>query len=261
MGSEEVPAGPLSGIRVLDFSMFMAGPYCTRLMADAGAEVIKIEPPDGDYLRGANPMRGPHSGFFAHMSCGKKSVKLDLKSAAGKAAIRRLMPTIDVVLENYRPGVMDRLELGYEALSALQPKLVFCSVSGYGQTGPDAKLPAYAPIIHAASGMDLALIEFERRLDRPIANRSTAADILAATHAFGAICAALVGRARTGKGERIDVALMDTMHHMLAYEVQAAQLENPPKPPVFEPIETRDGFIVVAPVSLLNFQSLARAIG
>ncbi len=255
------PKGPLNGIRVLDFSMFMAGPYASRLLADSGAEVIKVEPPEGEFMRKSNPLRGEHSGFFGHLNCGKKCISLDLKSSEGLAVINALMPSVDVVLENFRPGVAARLGVGYDDLAPLATDLVYCSVSGYGQTGPDAQLPAYAPIVHASSGFDLSQIEYDTRQDQPIPNRSTAADILAATHAFGAICAALVHRQNGGGGDYIDVALMDTMHHMLGYEVQTAQMKDPPRPVLFGPIRAKDGFIIVAPISQMNFEAMAKAAG
>ena len=254
-------AGPLDGIRVLDFSMFLAGPYCSRLMADMGAEIIKVEPPGGDFLRHAPPVRGGHSAYFGHMNCGKKSLELDLKGEGGQELIRRLVKNVDVVLENFRPGVMARLGLDYDSLAALKPDLIFCSVSGYGQNGPDAGKAAFAPIIHAASGYDLIMMHYQGDADRPPSTRSTVADILGATHAFGAINAALVQRLRTGRGQHIDVAMMDAMHNMLAYEYQAAQLENPDRPIVFSPICTTDGFVMVAPVSPANFTGLAKAAG
>lgn len=255
--ADGAPDGPLSGVRVLDFSLYMAGPYCSRLLADVGAEVIKVEPPEGDYVRKSNPLRGEYSGFFGHLNCGKKCLTLDLKDAADMAVIHALMPSVDVILENFRPGVTRRLGLHYDDLAPLRPGLIYCSVSGYGQSGPAAQLPAYAPIVHAASGFDLAQMDYDPRQDRPTTNRSTAADILAATHAFGAICAALVRRGRDGDGEYIDVALMDVMHQMLGYEVQAAQIEDLPPAVVFGPIEARDGFIIVTPISQLNFEALA----
>ena len=253
--------GPLDGIRVLDFSMFLAGPYCTRLMADMGAEIIKVEPPGGDFLRNAPPYRDGKSSYFGHMNCGKKSLELDLKSALGRDAIRRLMPSVDVVLENFRPGVMTRLGLDYETLSAIRPELVYCSVSGYGQDGPGSQRPAFAPIIHAASGYDLIMMKYQGDADQPPPTRSTVADILGATHALGAINAALVQRMTKGKGQRIDVAMMDAMHNMLAYEYQAAQMEAPDRPIVFSPLRTTDGFVMVAPVSPANFKGLTDAAG
>ena len=253
--------GPLDGIRVLDFSMFLAGPYCTRLMADMGAEIIKVEPPGGDFLRQSPPFRDGKSAYFGQINCGKKSLELDMKDDLGRELVRRLMPTVDVVLENFRPGVMARLGLDYDTLSALRPGLVYCSISGYGQTGPGALLPAFAPIIHAASGYDLIMMDYQKIGDKPPSVRSTVADILGATHAFGAINAALVQRLRTGRGQYIDVAMMDAMHNLLGFEYQAAQIENPDRPIVFSPIRTADGFVMVAPVSPANFAALANAAG
>ncbi|MBT3494205.1 MAG: CoA transferase [Rhodospirillaceae bacterium] len=256
-----VAPGPLDGMRVLDFSMYLAGPYCSRLMADMGAEIIKVEPPGGDMLRHAPPFRGGQSAYFGHMNCGKKSLELDLKEDQGRELVRRLIPNVDVLLENFRPGVMHRLGLDYDTLSALKPDLIYCSVSGYGQEGPSSQRPAFAPIIHAASGYDLIMMKYQGDADRPPPTRSTVADILGATHAFGAINAALVQRLRTGRGQHIDVAMMDAMHNVLAYEYQAAQMEAPDGPIVFSPIRTTDGFVMVAPVSLANFTGLAQAAG
>jgi len=260
-GQSRAAPGPLDGFRVLDFSMFLAGPYCSRLMADMGAEIIKVEPPGGDMLRHAPPFRNGQSAYFGHMNCGKKSVELDLKEDQGRELVRRLIPSVDVLLENFRPGVMRRLGLDYENLSALKPDLIYCSVSGYGQEGPGSQRPAFAPIIHAASGYDLIMMKYQGDGDRPPPTRSTVADILGATHALGAINAALVQRLRTGRGQRIDVAMMDAMHNVLAYEYQAAQMEAPDRPIVFSPIRTTDGFVMVAPVSLANFSGLAQAAG
>jgi len=253
--------GPLNGIRVLDFSMFLAGPYCTRLMADMGAEIIKVEPPGGDFLRHAAPFRDGKSAYFGQINCGKKSLELDMKSDQGREVVRRLTAKVDVVLENFRPGVMARLGLDYDALSALRPDLIYCSVTGYGQKGPGAQLPAFAPIIHAASGYDLIMMDYQGIKDRPPTTRSTVADVLGAMHAFGAINAALVQRLRTGRGQYIDVAMMDAIHNLLGYEYQAAQMENPDRPIVFSPIRTTDGFVMVAPVSPANFAALAGAAG
>lgn len=258
---ENLAQGPLNGIRVLDFSMFLAGPYCTRLMADMGAEIIKVEPPNGDLLRQAAPFRNNKSAYFGQINCGKKSLKLDLKKSKHIELVKRLVAKVDVVLENFRPGVMERLDLDYAILSAIRPNLIYCSISGYGQTGPGSKLPAFAPIIHAASGYDLIMMEYQGIKGRPPTTRSTVADVLGATHAFGAINAALVQLLRTGKGQYIDVAMMDAMHNLLGYEYQAVQTGNPGRPAIFSPIRTSDGFVMVAPVSPANFAALAQAAG
>ncbi len=253
--------GPLAGVRVLDFTMYVAGPYCSRLMADMGAEVIKVEPPGGEVMRSAPPFQGSQSAYFGHINCGKKCIELDLKDPAAIDAVKRLLPGIDVVLENYRPGVMARLGLGYDVLCALKPDLIYCSVSGYGQTGSDAGKPAFATIINASSGFDLMMKDYETSLERPMRHRSNAPDFMGGVHACAAICAALFGRDRNGRGQRIDVAMIDAIHNMMAHEYQAAQVENPAKAPVFAPIRASDGFLMVAPVSQANFAALVRAVG
>jgi CoA:oxalate CoA-transferase len=252
--------GPYAGVRVLDFSMFLAGPYCARLMADMGAEVIKVEPPAGDFLRSAPPVRDGHSAYFGQMNTGKKSVALDLKQPSAVAAVKRLVGTADVLIENFRPGVMARLGLGYEVLHELRPQLVYCSVSGYGQTGPRAGHASFAPIIHAASGFDMLIPRYDENVDRPLTHRYTVADMLAATHALAGIGAALYQRHITGEGEHLDVALIDAMYTAMAYEYAAAQFPGS-KPITFRPMRTRDGFIAIAPVSQGNFEALARAAG
>jgi len=258
---EEASApGPLSGVRVLDFTMYVAGPYCSRLMADMGAEVIKVEPPGGEVMRNAPPFQGEKSAYFGHLNCGKKSIELDLKAPEAIAAIHRLLPGVDVVLENYRPGVMARLGLDYESLRAIKPDLIYCSISGYGQTGTDARKPAFATIINASSGFDMMMMDYETTLDRPLRHRSNAPDFMGGVHACAAINAALFGRDRTGRGQRIDVAMIDAIHNMMAHEYQAAQVENPAKAPIFAPIRASDGFLMVAPVSQLNFAALCRSI-
>src|SRR3974390_1112403 len=148
--------GCFAGLRVLDFSTTIAGPHCARMLADMGAEVIKIETAEGETMRTRPPVRNGCSTTFGQLNVGKKSVVLDLKSPEGREAVRRLGPTAATPVENFPPGVMRRLRLDYETLSPLNPKLIYCSISGYGQTGPSAELPAYAPVIHAASGTDMA---------------------------------------------------------------------------------------------------------
>jgi crotonobetainyl-CoA:carnitine CoA-transferase CaiB-like acyl-CoA transferase len=242
--------------------MFVAGPYCTRLLADAGAEVIKVERPDGDLMRGASPVVAGNSRYFAHMNCGKKSITLDLKSEQGRADIVRLIGECDVLVENFRPGVMDRLGFGYDQVSQINPALIYCSVSGYGQTGEDAHRPAFAPIINAASGFDMVQFGYlNGALDRPMRNRNIAPDTLAATHAYGAIVTALFNRERTGDGQRVDVAMIDCMHNLIAVEYQLAQVDDDSEPLVFAPIRAADGYLMIAPVSQANFAALAKATG
>jgi crotonobetainyl-CoA:carnitine CoA-transferase CaiB-like acyl-CoA transferase len=154
-------------LRVVDFTTTIAGPHCTRLLADLGAEVIKIEPPEGDMMRARPPLREGASTSFGQLNTGKKSVVLDLKHPEAIDIVRRLAATADVLVENFRPGVMRRFGIDYDALKELRPELIYCAISGYGQTGPSAALPAYAPVIHASSGYDMAHLAYQGVERRP----------------------------------------------------------------------------------------------
>jgi len=258
--------GALSGLRVLDFTTTIAGPHCTRLLADLGAEVIKIEAPAGDMMRTRPPMRNGASTSFGQLNAGKKSVAVDLKSPAAVEAVRRLVATADVVVENFRPGVMRRFGLDYEALRPIKPDLVYCAISGYGQTGPSAELPAYAPVIHAASGYDLAHMAYQGAAQgaarRPDYCGIYIADVLTGTYAFGAIATALYHRQTTGEGQMIDVSMLESMLTLTLSEIQAAQFAvAPPGRPVFGPVATKDGYINLSIASERTFQNLAAASG
>lgn len=253
--------GALEGIRVLDFSAMIAGPYCTKLLADSGAEVIKLEPPEGDYMRGREPVKEGMGLYFAVVNAGKRSVALDLKDARAAALVHELAAACDVVVENFRPGVMKRLGFDAATLRARHPRLVYCSISGYGQEGAHAALPAYAPIVQAASGYDLANLGYQRGIERPLNTGIFAADYLTGVHAFGAICAALVRRARTGEGDAIDCALMDAMVGMLGYEVAEAQAPVSRPRLLYQATQAKDGFLVLAPITQANFEAMARAAG
>jgi len=254
--------GALLGLRVLDFTTTIAGPHCTRMLADLAAEVIKIEAPDGDMMRTRPPMRSGASTSFGQLNAGKKSVALDLKSPAAVEAVRRLATTADVVVENFRPGVMRRFGLDYDALKPIKPDLVYCAISGYGQTGPSAELPAYAPVIHAASGYDLAHMAYQGGARRPDYCGIYIADVLTGTYAFGAIVTALYQRQVTGEGQMIDVSMLESMLTLTLSEIQAAQFAvTPPGRPVFGPIATRDGYINLSIASERTFQNLAAASG
>ena len=252
----------LGGLRVLDFTTTIAGPHCGRMLADLGAEVIKIEAPEGDMMRTRPPLRGGASTSFGQLNTGKKSVVLDLKSAAGVEVARRLAATADVVVENFRPGVMRRFGLDYEALKKINPGLVYCAISGYGQTGPSAELPAYAPVIHAASGYDLAHLAHQEEERRPDYCGIFIADVLTGTYAFGAIMTALWQRQATGQGQMVDVSMLESMLSLTLSEIQTAQFAvAPPGRPIFGPIATRDGYIMLAVASERTFQNLAAASG
>jgi len=252
----------LRNVRVLDFTTTIAGPHCTRLLADLGADVVKIEGPDGDLMRTRPPLRDGASSYFGQLNAGKRSVVLDLKQPAAVAIVKRLVRDADIVVENYRPGVMTRLGLDYESLRPIRADLVYCAMSGYGQTGPSSGLPAYAPVIHAASGYDLAHLSYQDGRTRPDNNGVFIADVLTGTYAFGAISAALYHRRVTGRGQMVDVSMLESMLTMTLSEMQRAQFETPPPGrPMFGPVQTRDGYVMLAVASERTFQDLARAAG
>lgn len=253
---------PLAGIRVLDFSMFMAGPYCTRYLADLGADVVKVEPPQGDNLRHSTPQREGCSSYFGHINVGKRSVVLDLKSRDGLAQARRLVQGADVVVENGRPGTMKRFGLDHAALCAADPHLVYCSISGWGQDGPGAARPAFAQTMHAAGGLDLAFAHYQDGDHRRPPNTGIfTADILAGLHAFSGVLAALYDRERTGHGQFVDVAMIDAMLNFLPYEVQEAQFPSRQRRPVYKPLRTRNGHVMLGLITQKNFDALFELMG
>ncbi len=249
-------------LRVLDFTTTIAGPHCTRLMSDLGAEVIKIEAPEGDMMRSRPPMRDGASTSFGQLNTGKKSLVLDLKRAEAVAIVKKLVEGADVVVENFRPGVMERFGLDYPALKAVNPRVVYCAISGYGQTGPSAGLPAYAPVIHAASGFDRAHMAYQGGDRRPDYCGIYIADVLTGTYAFGAISAALYQRKATGKGQMIDVTMLESMLSLTLSELQNSQFHVPPLPrQIFGPVACKDGYIMLAVASERTFQNMAIASG
>jgi crotonobetainyl-CoA:carnitine CoA-transferase CaiB-like acyl-CoA transferase len=261
--------GALSGVRVLDFSFVMAGPYCTRLMADLGADVVKVEARHGDLVRGRPPLRDGRSSYFAALNCGKRSIVLDLKHDEGRRVAQALARQSDVVIENFRPGVMKRLGLDYDTLAAQHPRLVYCSISGFGQGASGDGKGAYAPTLHALSGYDHAMRTYQAvgrdapdgGGGRPPNTGLFVADVLGGSLAFGAINAALLQRERTGRGEHVDLSLLDAMIGLQVCELQEAQFPEQPMHFVYQPTRTRDGWLMVAPTTQENFAALCRATG
>src|SRR5713101_4302244 len=203
---------PLGGLTVLDLTRVLAGPYCTRLLADLGARVIKVERPgEGDEMR-----RSPHqlepgrdqSTYFTRVNAGKESVALDLAQPRGRDVVLDLARHADVFVENFTPGVVGRLGCDYAAVRTVKPDIVYCSISGFGQTGPWRLRPAFAHIINAISGM-MYLEQGDE--PAPRASNLQAADVLAATHACSAIVAALLRRGATGRGGYLDVSMLEAL--------------------------------------------------
>jgi crotonobetainyl-CoA:carnitine CoA-transferase CaiB-like acyl-CoA transferase len=256
------PTKSFQGLRVLDFSTTIAGPHCTRMLADMGAEVIKIESIEGETMRNRPPVRNNCSTAFGQLNVGKKSLVLDLKSADGVEVVRKLAGSADILVENFRPGVMRRLKLDYSSLRPFNERLIYCSISGYGQTGPSAELPAYAPVIHAASGYDMAHLAYQPGRSRPDYCGIYVADVLTGVYAFGAIGAALHQRHGTQKGQHIDVSMLESMLSLTLNELQWSQFPvKQTSRPLFGPLETADGYVMLAVASEKTFQNLTAVIG
>ncbi|MBN3747935.1 CoA transferase [Burkholderia sp. Se-20373] len=218
-------ARPLEGIRVVDYSHFLAGPYVGRCLAALGAEVIKVERPgSGDAGRQhATVLDDRSSGYFLQLNMGKRGVSVNMKDPRGKVFMERLCDSADVFVENYRPGALDKLGLGYEALSARNPGLVYCSISAYGHTGPDAHRAGFGLIAEAKSGI-MQMVGTPG--DRPPLLRISLGDMYTGIHAVAAINAALLGRVKSGRGQHIDMALYDTLVSMHEYAVQCYTLAD-----------------------------------
>lgn len=248
----------LEGFKVIDFSAVFAGPICSRYLSDSGAEVIKIETPVvGDLTRGVDG----NTRVFAHFNAGKRSIAINLKSSEGQSLARQLIAQADVVIQNFRPGIMARFGLDYESFKAARPDLIYCSISGFGQSGPMVNRAAYAPIVHAASGFDAVHTDSQSDNEhRPPNWEIMVADILTGTFAFGAIQSALLGRERSGLGDHIDVSMMEAMMSLIPAHIQGAQMEEPAVIGRFHPAKTKDGFVTLCVVSDKNLQCLASAL-
>ena len=208
MNTFDTSKGLLRGIKVVEFGQFVAGPHTTLLLSSLGAEVIKVERPVyGDGGRGIGFFdKSGVSGFFTQQNCGKKSISVNLKHPEGLKAIYNLCIKSDIIVENFRPGSMERLGLGYEKLSKRNPGLIMCSISAYGQTGPYSTRPGFGPLVEALGGVTELTGDPN---STPVQTRYMIADNIAADKAVGAICASLFDRTRTGKGQCIDISLLD----------------------------------------------------
>ncbi|MFC4006978.1 CaiB/BaiF CoA transferase family protein [Nonomuraea purpurea] len=254
-------AEPLEGLVVLDHSAMISGPYCTRLLADLGADVIKVEAPGGDHMRRLRPRTRGASRFFGQLNAGKRSVVLDLRHKAGRDAALELARGADVVIDNWRPGVADRLGVGYDDCRRVNGRIVHCSISGYGRAGRHADRAAFAPTIHAFSGFDLASMSYQPDHDRPPVTGVFVADFLGGALAFGAIMTALHRRAAEGVGSQVDVSMMEGMLSMLVYELQAAVAGLTERRITHPPVRTLDGHLSLTIVNDANWAATAAAIG
>ncbi|HAA46999.1 MAG TPA: carnitine dehydratase [Synergistaceae bacterium] len=243
----------LEGIKILDFTRVLAGPFCTMMLADLGAEVIKVERPGaGDDSRHFGPFVGEESAYFMSINRNKKSITLNLKEPAAVEIIKRMIPKMDVVVENFRPGVMEKLGLGYEVLKELNPGLIYASSSGFGHTGPYSQLPAYDLILQGMGGiMSITGPDSEH----PTKVGSSIADIFAGTFCAIGILAALHHREKTGEGQEVDVSMLDSQVAILENAVARYFVTGESPVPIgnrhpsiapFATFHTTDGFINIA---------------
>jgi crotonobetainyl-CoA:carnitine CoA-transferase CaiB-like acyl-CoA transferase len=261
--------GPLAGIRVLDLTSVVSGPLATMFLADQGAEVIKIEPLGGDITRRSRQSisaSGEFSALFVSSNRGKRSLALDLKRPEAAKIMRKLIASSDVLVQNFRPGTMERLGFGEPALRELNPRLIYVSISGAGESGPYAKKRVYDPIIQGLSGF--ADLQAEPRTRRPLMIRTIVADKTTAIFAAQAVTAALFARERTGEGQHIRLAMLDTMiaylwpEAMTQYTVvgrEAATADPTARPDLI--FETADGYITVGTISDSEWQGFCAASG
>jgi CoA:oxalate CoA-transferase len=259
-------AGPLSGITVVDLTRVLAGPFATLVLGDLGARVIKVEHPGGgDLARGIGPMLNGVSGYFLSVNRGKESIALDLKNAGDMAILHRLLPRADVLVENFRPGVMEKLGLGWEALHRCYPRLVYAATSGFGQSGPYAQYPAFDLVAQGMGG----LMSITGHPGGPPTRVGTSiGDLAAALFTAVGINAALVHRERTGEGIRIDVAMLDCQVALSENAIvrhAAGEVPGPigarhPAIAPFDVFPTKDRHIVIAVGTDAQFRTLCEAL-
>ncbi|MBZ5537956.1 MAG: CoA transferase [Acidobacteriia bacterium] len=258
---------PLEDLRVCDLSRILSGPYCTMTLGDMGAEVIKVEPPTGDDTRGWGPpfIQG-ESAYFLSLNRNKKSIVLDLKTEAGKDALWKLIRKSDVLVENFKAGTLARLGFDFEQVSKSNPRLIYCSITGYGHTGPRASAPGFDVVIQGESGaMDVT--GFPE--GPPVKFGLSIADIVAGMNAVQAILLALRVREKTGRGQHIDIALLDSLVGCLTYQAQNHFAGVHPKrlgnrhPSIapYEMFETSDGFMNVGVGNEGLWKKFCAAIG
>jgi crotonobetainyl-CoA:carnitine CoA-transferase CaiB-like acyl-CoA transferase len=268
MTEETAPELPLTGIRVIDLTRVLAGPFCTMLLGDMGAEVIKVEDPNhGDDTRAWAPFVGGWSTYFLGVNRNKKSVTVDLKSPDGVALLEDLIRSADVLVENFRPGTLDRLGFGAGRVRALNSRLIYCSISGYGSTGPRRDLPGYDMVIQGESGL-MDVTGFPETGPTKVGVAIT--DCLAALYAVQGILLALISRGRTGQGQVVDIALLDAAVSVLGLPtgIVAATGKSPgrlgnehPSLAPYEPFPAADGHVIVAVANPRLWSRFCRAVG
>lgn len=251
---------PLQDVRVIDFSRYVSGPHCTRMLADFGADVVKVEPPSGDGTRRWGKERNGLGPFFSQQNCGKRSISVDLSKPEGVEVCRRLAAKADVLVENFRPGVMDRLGLGATELRAQNRRLIYATITGFGPSGSLSDRRAYANVVHASAG----LLERAERTDgrAPTPVRWSAADTTSSLQLLTGILAALYNREHTGEGDRLEVAMVDAV--LSADDFAAFDLWDPdPSAPRPDPVlcAAADGHVMISANPVYDPEPFCAAMG
>lgn len=260
--------GVLSGIRVADFTRIVAGPYCTMQLGDLGAEVIKVEPPQGDDTRSwGPPFVGDESAYFLSLNRNKKSVCLDLRTEEGLEIAHKLIQTSDVVIENFRSGVMEKLGLGYEEWHQRHPGLIYCSISGYGRTGPYKDRAGYDVIVSAMGGL-MGITGTPG--GQPVKTGVALTDVITGLHAFSAILAALYHRERTGQGQRLDISLLSAelsalinaaSNYLIGGVIPEPQGSAHSSIVPYQAFQASDGYILIGAANDKLFSLLCQELG
>jgi len=251
---------PYRGIKVVDLSQGIAGPYCAMLLAQYGADVIKVEPPEGDWARRLGQAYGDHTAFSVAGNLGKRSVALDLKSAGEKQRLWDLLKDADIFLEGFRPGVIDRLGFGYEAVAAVNPRILYMSISGFGQTGPLREKPAMDPILQAFSGMMMATLEKD---GEPVRMGPIVVDMSTALYGFQAVSPALFARQGQDKGRFIDISLMQGAANLQVVRMMQVNLLGQQPTSASAPngaFKCRDGYLLLVAMRDEEFQTVAEVL-
>jgi crotonobetainyl-CoA:carnitine CoA-transferase CaiB-like acyl-CoA transferase len=260
-------AGPLAGIRVVDLSSMLSGPWAADILGDQGADVVKVEPPGtGDHVRSLPNRSGDLPAMFVNINRSKRSLTLNLKSEDGVRTLLRLFATADVVVQNFRPGVVERLGIGYEAARAANPRIVYLSISGFGENGPYADRRVYDPVVQALSG--LTTIQAGSDTERPRLIRTVLPDKLSSVTAAQAVTAALLARERTGEGQHVRLSMLDTVLAFLwASDMGAYTFRDRPVEPeraasfIDLIYETADGYMTVSTMSNGEWRAFCTAVG
>jgi crotonobetainyl-CoA:carnitine CoA-transferase CaiB-like acyl-CoA transferase len=262
------PRPPLAGVRIIDLTRVLAGPFCSMSLGDMGAEVIKVEEPGrGDDTRGWPPFTNGEATYFMSVNRNKKSLTLNMKAPEGQTILRRLIARADVMVENFRPGTMERLGFGYDVLRKLNPRLIYCSISGFGESGPESSRPGYDLIVQGESGI-MDLTGFPD--GPPVKVGNSIGDLVAGMAAVQGVTLALLARGKTGKGQKVEIGMLDVMASLLTYQAglywngggrPTRRGNQHPSIVPYEVFQAQDAYLTLGVANNSLWERMCRAIG